>query len=168
MEKDESFLETPKVCVRIFDHEKAKIRWMSLPLRFHFPLTSLKDKFSMPLSKIAWIFPNIPRPYPGLWHWGQTRNTSSCLWLVLAASSVCNPSWTCQILCNFNYFKSLLIKHVTVFKTCYKMCLGLSILKEIINVSSYELTMISAVVVQKMIAHNYSKWTHYEDVLDKQ
>lgn len=51
------------------------------------------------------------------------------------------------------------------------MCLGLSILKEIINVSefsSYELTMISAVVVQKMIAHNYSKWTHYEDVLDKQ
>lgn len=48
------------------------------------------------------------------------------------------------------------------------MCLGLSILKEIINVSSYELTMISAVVVQKMIAYNYSKWTHYEDVLDKQ
>lgn len=48
------------------------------------------------------------------------------------------------------------------------MCLGLSILKEIINVSSYELTMISAVVVQKMIAHNYSKWIHYEDVLDKQ
>lgn len=48
------------------------------------------------------------------------------------------------------------------------MCLGLSILKEVINVSSYELTMISAVVVQKMIAHNNSKWTHYEDVLDKQ
>lgn len=48
------------------------------------------------------------------------------------------------------------------------MCLGLSILKEIINVSSYELTMISAVVVQKMIEHNYSKWTHYEDLLDKQ
>ena len=57
---------------------------------------------------------------------------------------------------------------MTVFKTWYKMCLGLSILKEIINVSSYELTMISAVVVQKMIAHNYSKLTHYEDVLDKQ
>ena len=48
------------------------------------------------------------------------------------------------------------------------MCLGLSILKEVIIVFCFEPTIISGAVVHKVIAHNDSKLTHYENVLDKQ
>lgn len=57
-----------------------------------------RHKYSMSQSKIALIIPEsikkfFPRPYPDLWYQDQSRNTSSCLWLVQAASFVFNTCW---------------------------------------------------------------------------